>query len=77
MLAPRWGHGYATEAARASLEWGFANPDIDELIRLIQPDNVASKAVAARIGEHVRGEIAFHGGTTGLWAVTRAKWAGA
>jgi RimJ/RimL family protein N-acetyltransferase len=69
-----WGHGYATEAARASLRWGFEHLPVDELISLIQPTNVASQAVAMRIGESYRGETSFRGGETGRWAITRREW---
>jgi RimJ/RimL family protein N-acetyltransferase len=75
MLGPAWwGRGYATEAAHASVTWGFEQLQIDELISLIQPANAASQAVAARVGEHFRGETPFRGGSTGLWSITRAEW---
>jgi RimJ/RimL family protein N-acetyltransferase len=69
-----WGKGYATEAARASLDWGFANLDVPELVSLIQPSNVASIAVAERIGERYRGMVPFRGGETGEWVMTRENW---
>jgi RimJ/RimL family protein N-acetyltransferase len=45
-----WGHGYATEAARASIEWGWATLDVNQLISIIHPDNAASMRVAERLG---------------------------
>jgi len=69
-----WGQGYATEAAMASLDWGFTHLDVPELVSVIRPDNAPSIAVAERIGERYRGEVPFRGGTTGLWAITRAEW---
>jgi RimJ/RimL family protein N-acetyltransferase len=56
------------------VRWGFEHLRVDELISLIQPSNVASQAVASRIGETYRGETPFRGGETGLWAITRAEW---
>ena len=51
-----WGRGYATEAARAALDWGFATIGFDRLISLIDPANTASIAVAERLGERLDGE---------------------
>jgi RimJ/RimL family protein N-acetyltransferase len=48
---PFWGKGYATEAAKAALDHGFANYPVDRLISLIAPDNHASQRVAERLGE--------------------------
>ena len=45
-----WGHGYATEAARASVEHARQVLGAGELISLIAPENTASAAVAARLG---------------------------
>jgi RimJ/RimL family protein N-acetyltransferase len=45
-----WGHGYATEAARAAIGWAWTVLDAPELISLIHPDNHASQRVAQRLG---------------------------
>jgi RimJ/RimL family protein N-acetyltransferase len=45
-----WGHGYATEAARAAIAWAWAELGAAELISLIRPDNVRSARVAERLG---------------------------
>ena len=50
-LAQRfWGHGYATEAARAAREWAYAERGVERLISLIAPDNVRSERVAEKLG---------------------------
>ena len=45
-----WGHGYATEAAAASLEWAWRTLDLDRVLSVIAPENEASLRVAARLG---------------------------
>jgi RimJ/RimL family protein N-acetyltransferase len=45
-----WGHGYATEAARASVRYARQELGAGELISLIAPDNVPSQRVAERLG---------------------------
>lgn len=45
-----WGQGYATEAARACIEWGFAKLDVPYLTAMIDPENVRSGRVAERLG---------------------------
>lgn len=47
---PFWGQGYATEAARASLEFGFKHFDFPAIIALVHPDNLASLKVASKCG---------------------------
>ena len=44
-----WGHGYATEAARAVIERGFA-AGLPEVYAVVRPGNEASKAVCRRLG---------------------------
>jgi RimJ/RimL family protein N-acetyltransferase len=43
-----WGHGYATEAARAAREWAYAQ-GITSLISLIHPHNARSIRVAEKL----------------------------
>lgn len=50
LVRAEWGKGYATEAARAWLEWGFANAVAPYVTAMIEPANARSRAVAARLG---------------------------
>jgi RimJ/RimL family protein N-acetyltransferase len=45
-----WGHGYATEAARAALRFGFENLDLAEIVSFTVPANTRSRAVMERLG---------------------------
>ncbi len=45
-----WGKGYATEAGAAARDWVFANHDVDAIYSCILDDNLASQAVAKRLG---------------------------
>jgi RimJ/RimL family protein N-acetyltransferase len=45
-----WGHGYATEAAGACVDWGFSQLDVPYLTAMISNDNGRSIAVAERLG---------------------------
>jgi RimJ/RimL family protein N-acetyltransferase len=44
-----WGHGYATEAARAVIEW-TRERGVKSLVSVIAPANVRSQRVAERLG---------------------------
>lgn len=50
MATDCWGSGYATEAARMTLAWLFANRDDDAAYAITNADNRASRAVMERIG---------------------------
>ncbi len=45
-----WGRGYATEAARAAMEYGFGPLDLPELVAVTMAENLRSRAVMERIG---------------------------
>jgi RimJ/RimL family protein N-acetyltransferase len=47
---PYWGRGYATESARASLQFGFENFDFDHTIALVHPENLGSQRVLEKCG---------------------------
>jgi RimJ/RimL family protein N-acetyltransferase len=45
-----WNHGYATEAARAAIRFGFENGGLETIIGLVHPDNSASMCVLEKSG---------------------------
>jgi ribosomal-protein-alanine N-acetyltransferase len=47
---PFWGKGYATEAASASLQFGFERFNLDHIIALVHPGNLASQHVIEKYG---------------------------
>jgi RimJ/RimL family protein N-acetyltransferase len=47
------GQGYATEAARALRDWAFANLPVHSIVSYTDPDNLASQAVARRLGARI------------------------
>jgi RimJ/RimL family protein N-acetyltransferase len=45
-----WGHGYATEAALAGLDFGFETLGLSEIVAVTTAGNLRSQAVMLRIG---------------------------
>lgn len=45
-----WGYGYATEAGRKAIEYGFAEAGLAEIISMTAVTNLRSRAVMERLG---------------------------
>lgn len=72
MLArPSWGLGLATEAARAIRDWGLRELGRDRLVSLIYHDNVASMAVALKMGMTWERDVSFSGVTVAMYTLVR------
>jgi RimJ/RimL family protein N-acetyltransferase len=73
-----WGHGYATEAAAASMRYAFLTQPVDRLISCIDPGNKPSQAVAMRLGETKgpRKDIVIGGRkyVCDIWSIAREEW---
>jgi RimJ/RimL family protein N-acetyltransferase len=50
LAAELWGHGYATEAARAVLTFGFETLRLSEIVSFTVPGNVRSRRVMEKLG---------------------------
>jgi RimJ/RimL family protein N-acetyltransferase len=74
-LKSAWGRGFATEAARASVAYGFRTLGLARLIARAQPANVASLRVLAKIGLRFERREVDHGQDVELWGTSRDEWA--
>ncbi len=52
-----WGQGYATEAARACIDYAFRDLGAEKVVALIRPENVPSRRVAERNGMHAERQV--------------------
>ena len=61
LAADHWGKGYATEAARAVLAFGFERLDLQEIVSFTTTANVRSRRVMEKLGmRHAPGEDFLH-----------------
>lgn len=56
-----WGKGYASEGAKASVEYAFQHLDCKRLIGLTKPDNYASQHVLKKLGMKNTKDINWRG----------------
>lgn len=57
---PSWGHGYATEAARASLAYGFEEAGLERIIAICAPEHTASRRVMEKSGMRLVGPCRYY-----------------
>lgn len=73
-----WGHGYAREAAKASLDYGFKATLLPTFVSLIDSENFPSQNVAKRLGQTKGGKATlFLQGKSfpvDVWEITRDRW---
>ncbi len=70
----QWGHGYATEAARACMDYAFHTLAATDIISLIRPENLASRRVAERNGMKPERQITFYGLPHLVYAMRREDY---
>ena len=74
-----WHHGYATESARACMEFAFDVLGVPEVFSCIRSDNTPSLAVARRNGMELCGRFSRHYGGQDmehlLYVARKESWA--
>jgi len=67
------GRGLATEAGRACLVAGFDDLELERIVAVAAPDNIASRRVMKKLGMTLMGLGHHYGQETVLYAITRAQ----
>jgi [ribosomal protein S5]-alanine N-acetyltransferase len=62
-----WGNGYATEAARAMLRWGFAELGLHRIAAQCIAENMASARVLQKLGLQLEGRLRENVWMKGRW----------
>jgi RimJ/RimL family protein N-acetyltransferase len=70
-----WGKGFATEAARACLDFGFGDLALEEILAWVVPENAASVRVLEKLGFRRTGATRIHGEEMHTYAMDRAGYA--
>jgi [ribosomal protein S5]-alanine N-acetyltransferase len=65
--ADYWGCGYATDAAKTLIAYGFTQLDLHRITAAIGPDSASSIAVAHKVGMQYEGTLRDHVFTNGSW----------
>jgi ribosomal-protein-alanine N-acetyltransferase len=69
-----WGHGYATEAAHACMDYAFRHLNAAKVVSLILPENLPSRRVAERNGMTVERQVTFHDLPHLMYAMVREDY---
>ena len=66
-----WGQGYATEAARWAIHYGFQSLHLSQIYAVVRPDNQRSIRVTQRLGMQSHGlTTAYYGRELALFGIT-------
>jgi RimJ/RimL family protein N-acetyltransferase len=70
-----WGRGYATEAARAVLDWGFGPLHLERIMAVARPENLASQHVLHKLGMRAEEDLRVcYGDKLACWGIGAAEW---
>ncbi len=67
IAADHWGHGYALDATRTLVGFGFSALGLRRISAAIGPDNVASICIARRLAMSYEGRLRDHVFTNSQW----------
>jgi RimJ/RimL family protein N-acetyltransferase len=71
---PFWGQGYATEAGRISLRYGFEELRLKSIVGIVHPDNQASKRVLEKLGLRMAERTEYFGMKCHRYVIDRATY---
>jgi ribosomal-protein-alanine N-acetyltransferase len=69
-----WGKGFASEAARACLRYGFELLGLDSIAGLTRPDNLRSRRVMERLGMRYVRDGQYYGYNCVCYSISRDEW---
>jgi RimJ/RimL family protein N-acetyltransferase len=74
LAKPYWGKGYASEAGRACLRYGFESAGLDRIFAMFVPGNTASERVMIKLGMKSVGLRPAYESALPCYAITRDEF---
>jgi ribosomal-protein-alanine N-acetyltransferase len=71
-----WGRGYATEAAKATVRFGFGSTGLKNIIGLVHPENLGSVRVLKKCGLTYTDRITLWGMDMSRYQINRSTYEG-
>lgn len=68
-----WNKGYATELAKALIEYGFTKLALSKIVAIVHPENNRSRRVMEKAGMFYHGMIEFKGSTLPCYEILNKK----
>jgi RimJ/RimL family protein N-acetyltransferase len=68
-----WNQGLATEAARATIEYGLDRLKLDRIVAIARPENVGSSRVMEKVGMKYERDARFYNVDVIYYAIERAS----
>jgi ribosomal-protein-alanine N-acetyltransferase len=72
---PFWGKGYATEAARALLHYGFETLGLEKIVAVAIPENIPSRHVMEKLGMKYVKNTMHYGNECVYYSITKDEFA--
>lgn len=72
-----WGQGFATEAGRASLQYGFEELDLESVVGIVHLENKASQRVLEKLGMELVEQRQYFGMECYRYVVERSSYGSA
>ena len=69
-----WGQGFATEAGKAGIQFGFEEAKLERIISVTIPENAPSRRVMEKCGLTCQGLLPWRGADCIWYAIDRADW---
>ncbi|BDS11850.1 GNAT family N-acetyltransferase [Aureispira anguillae] len=69
-----WGKGFATETAKAWVDYGFRKLGVNAIYAMTDPENINSRHVLEKAGFRRVEQFDFDGDPTDWFEITRSNW---
>jgi ribosomal-protein-alanine N-acetyltransferase len=74
LMKSYWGRGLGTEAASAALKYGFEVAEIEKIVAIAKPENVASRRVMEKVGMRYEKNAYYYNNHVVYYGITQEAY---